>query len=340
MTTYLSLLFERAADQNFVGRQYDTAIAFNFLAKTPQLERLSNFASMGHLEQVIDYIDRLFLTKCADIARTDRMHLATLLINCLVNLYADKQMKDEPGGANVLKRLAAFLKDNTYYDEHLVIRVLVNYSLYEHAEGCAHHRMNFACLIDNMSRKFTTQCELFENGDITSCAKRFAAERDFIRVFTSSAAIRAFLVKPTLLNLYLRILTNCLPYCNEQTLIRVAELFNPHAAYGQLLLNRVLPRQHSQFPNCDINDPELIARRDLLSFYIFVLLLIYRFKNKRNIFADQLISSIEPLNDAGKSAQKLKSVHRPVISSGGQFHAAMIVDGRKLIYVTNQSKIN
>lgn len=326
-----SLQLEQAADQHFLDRQYKTAMTLNFMAKTPQLERISNFASLGYLEQVVDYVELLFSTKCAEIARGERMHLATLLVNCLVNLYADKQAAGEDVKP-MLKRLLAFLKDNMYYDDHLVIRLLVNQGLYAIAETCAQLRMNFACLIENMSSKFHSHIELFSGGDITACAKKFASDNEFIKCFTSSHIIRAFLVKPSLLNRYLRILTNCLPFCSQKTLKRVAELFNPRAAYGQLLLNRVLPRVHSQYPpDCDANviDFELVARRDLLNFYVFVLLLIYRFKTQATLFFDTVAKSHALQSETAQKSPTsvLRSAHRPVLVAGGQFHAAVIVDG-------------
>ncbi|KAI1287344.1 putative E3 ubiquitin-protein ligase HERC1 [Halotydeus destructor] len=329
----VSLMYEKVADKYLKDRDYRSALKFNFLSKTPQLERISNFSLLGFYEEVANYVQLLFNTKCGEINEADRIHFATLAINCFVDMY--RENRDD--SHRIVQDLRKFLKENMYYDERIAIRLFLNEELFDLAAFCAKQRFNYVALVEALlgpdSLEYSTS-SMQQNEAVLESEDYLFSNESYLECLISPQLVNAFLAKPTLTGRYLRFLTKRLPTLNAKTLNMVAVRLAPCNPLVQLVLHRVLPRMQQQYLSA--TDVEFVTKKDFLNFYTFVLLMISHGQGPK--YSRKLVTSLEEIKSE-KMRSPSGTENSKVLSDGvyaGQAHAAAIKSG--VLYTWGESR--
>ncbi|RWS14078.1 X-linked retinitis pigmentosa GTPase regulator-like protein [Dinothrombium tinctorium] len=324
----VNVLYEKAADICLKKRQFPQAVRFYQLSKTPQLKRIANFIAYGYFAEVIAYVQVLFSSRSHEVVDVDKLHFANIAVNCLIQEILEKRKEE---CQNIINALRNFIIENPYYDDQVVIRLLLQYGFFELASLCAETRGQHCSYLYHLINLQSLQSKCVDSGlyeiTLSSPYKDVIEEKykcySYLRSLTSDNLIQAIIVKPFLLAKTLKTLINVLPYLDLQLLISVASNFDFRMAKVQILLRRVLPNLRQEYLDDNKSD-DIVKKSDVLNFYIFVLLMIIRQKELNKKFDRRLINF-----KSDKDEKKLQS-RQPKTEfavEAGYAHSAAILKG-------------
>jgi hypothetical protein len=328
----ISDLYENSADSCLERRQFASAVRFYQLAKTPQIKRIANFVSFGYFKEVITYIQLIFSSKSFELEDKDRMHFANIAINCLVQQLLENKIENQE--KDILNTLKNFLKECLYYDESVVLRLLVEQGLFDLAEYCAKLRAQYGLLLRYLLKFDYIRAKAFDEKTFEIVMRTHFRDLilnttkciPYLNCFTSPEITYSLILHKDLIARYLRFVVKLLPNIEMHFLIRLAVIFDPRRSATQLLLNRVLSQYKQTYLNSEEIEEQFVQKKDVLNIFMFITLMILRQNGSVGIFDEKFIT-IEPFIKDIENANKKRLLIETVQISAGLFHSAYIRNG-------------
>ena len=335
-------LFERSAICCLEKQEFSSALRFYQLAKTSQTKRVADFVSFGYFGEAIAYIQVLFSTKCHEIEESDRILFANIAIKCFVQQLLQNSTKDEEEVIN--KSFKTFLRDCLYYDERLVLSLLVSQGLFDLAHYCAQLRAQFGLLVDYLLESSSLRSKALN--DWTYERILFSEYKDllltttqnetYFNALTSPQITYSLILRKDLISKYLRFFVKLLPDLNISYLERLATILDPRRSETQLLLNRVLTQLRQNYLNTEDIEQQIIQRKDVLNLFILITLMILRNNGSVSCFDPKFLSIDSFIEEIEKTNRKQLLVETVGLSAGVS-HSAHIRNG--CLYMWGKSQM-
>ena len=325
-------LLEKSAVLCLEKQEFSSAVRFYQLAKTAQIRRVIDFICFGYFEETIAYIEVLFSTKCYEIEESDRMYFANICVKCFVQILLQKTIKSDE--QVIEKAFKTFLKDCLYYDESLVLQLLVEQSLFDLALYCAQLRAQFGQLLYYLleysslyskSLKDFTFDTLMET-EYKDLLLNTTQSESYLNCLTSPEITYSLILRKDLISKYLRFIVKLLPNLDICYLQKLATILDPRRPETQLLLNRVFSHLKETYLSVEDIEQQIIQRKDILNLFILITLMILR-QNGSVIAFDHKFISIDSLIKDIEKTNKKQLLIETVGLSAGVSHSAYIKNG-------------
>ncbi|OQR68215.1 hypothetical protein BIW11_04601 [Tropilaelaps mercedesae] len=280
-------LYEMAAEIELRRNNFTKAIKLYQTSKCGQLKRVSHFVSSGSLAELLAYSQVVFSTRCHELQPVDRPHLANFAILCFVHQLLEKHDQREA----ITNAFKAFLVDNEYYSDIVVVRTLCNFKLYNLLSHFARLHNQLALMAEFLFKN------LQEPSDTQVCqsysASALKQEQMAIQECLTGhpGMILALCTSPGLLARYLRTCCDLLQISDY--ILELAVLFDPSRPCNKLAIRKLLltpkrqrcAKSETSLISADsldassldaLDEPSPVSERDVLKLFLFVLLLLNR----------------------------------------------------------------
>ena len=326
-----------------VGKEFlekgDTQTAYSFYeqAKSHHSRYIIDLIQYHYFAEAIDYIETIFEAKLYEVNLNNRAHFAYVAIQCYLSLLLSNTLSPDDK-AQKMKSLKKSLKYNQWYSDRSVIKILIEYNFFDLALYCAQVRCCYSTLVYellNYRRNHLAELKSsFIESDSKSIYFQFLHDiifsTSYFKVLSSSYLIIGLIEKPSVTGTYLRNLIKLFPKFDLDILNDIAKNFDPRQINIHLLIYRSLPQlKHQYLVDCELGDEEAVQKKDLINFFILVLLIIFRYQKISHSFDDRLLNlSFSQLS----SKPAVKDIEwKRVLLSAGRTHCALIKNG--LLYL-------
>ncbi|CAG2106785.1 unnamed protein product [Medioppia subpectinata] len=310
------------------------------LAKLNPLVQKFAFKESERSDEVLDSF-AIVTTDCLYVCRqkqnSERMQFANIAIKCLIQQLLQKQSTArEPIDMTKLK---TFLKECLYFDESIVLCLLVEEGLFHLAQYCAQLRAQNGLLIQYLLNSSHLRSKALNDNTyeivMQSIYRDIFDETNewthYLNCFTSPQITYSLILRKELISKYMTFMIKLLPTLEMPFLTRLAVVFDPRRSSTQLLLNRVLTQLKQTYLNYESedSDQQIIEKKDVLNFFIFVVLMIIRQNRSISTFEDKFVSIdpfIKQIENTNKKPLLIKKVGLSFITAGVS-HSAVIRNG-------------
>ena len=329
------ILYENVADICLKNKNFIYAFKFYKIAQTAHLKIVTNFISHGYFRETINYIQILFTSKSDKLEEYEKINFANIYVDCMVHLLKNKTEDNQENQENkrykenLTKNLENFFKENLYYDEQLVLRLLVEHQHFEMAKICANSRLAHGTLL-SLLLKFNYLQTKTKDKNTDSKVTNLIESKTFLKMITSKKLTYALILNRNVIDHYIRSIIKLLPSFEMEYLLRVAKIFDPRKPVTQLLLNKVLSQFTLNYFNQDENgEQHSVQKKDILNLFMFVNLMIIRKSGKAESFNEQFISIDNFYNE--KQGNEKFMIETNYVAAG-QSHAGFIRDGNLFLW--------
>ncbi|XP_077982825.1 uncharacterized protein LOC144437691 [Glandiceps talaboti] len=346
----VNTLYETGAKLRLSRGEYNQAMKLFNLSKCDNMTRISSFAKYGRMKEILTHL-RLVLNRPAELLPTERKELSNLAVQCYIQQIVES--KDR----HLEMTFRQFLTDSFDYNVLLALNLLAEHGMYEILMDIAKSRGHVGDALDLIISKGTLQLGI--DSTTRAMSQEFSVAMatstgTLLQCLTSADLVYHLLNEPEYTNKYLTAMKSCLRELDVETVLRLAELFDPSRPSMKMHLQKAAIQSRrrssslcsitstfssfstsSSEPGSHVHDINQLRLETLVEFFLEVLLVLnYKRQVIRRIHAGSFAGYQEDTSLTSPPQSPLSSPRRAsrvakqsTLLSCGQYHAAAVCHG-------------
>ncbi|XP_070558000.1 uncharacterized protein [Ptychodera flava] len=337
----VNTLYESAAMLRLSKGQFTQAMKLFSLSKCNNMKRVSSFAKYGRMKEILTHL-KLVLNKPAELLPNERKQLSNLAVHCYVQQIVECNDK------HLELAFKQFLTDSFDYDEVRALKLLAEHGMYELMMNVAKARGQTGQALDIIINKGILQLDIDTTTQLMSeglSATMATAAGALLRCMTAPDFVHHLLTKPEFTQKYLTAMKSCLAELDVDTLLRIAELFDPSRSTIKMLLHKTTAKRRRRSPSTSsissafstasdsaYQETNLPRPEAIIEFFLEVLLVL---NHKRNVlkrthtgsfsgYQDENLSNDVPSSPLSSPRRRSRVPKQVTVLSCGHSHGAAI----------------